>query len=62
MAGVSAELMAQLESMGFPATRCKKALHATGNTNADAATQWLFDHIDDPDIDLEEDGENRMDR
>jgi ubiquitin carboxyl-terminal hydrolase 5/13 len=41
----------QLESMGFPANRCHKALHATGNLDANAAMEWLFTHMEDPDID-----------
>lgn len=41
----------QLESMGFPPNRCLKALHATGNSDADSAMTWLFAHMDDPDID-----------
>jgi ubiquitin carboxyl-terminal hydrolase 5/13 len=43
--------MAQLEAMGFPKPRCEKALYNTGNTDADAAMNWLFGHMDDPDID-----------
>ncbi|KLO19657.1 ubiquitinyl hydrolase [Schizopora paradoxa] len=43
--------MAQLEGMGFPTVRCQKALLATGNDNAEAAMEWLFAHMDDPDID-----------
>lgn len=43
--------MAQLEGMGFPRNRCERALHATGNSDADAAMEWLFSHMDDPDID-----------
>lgn len=41
----------QLEAMGFPRVRCEKALHATGNEDAEAAMNWLFSHMDDPDID-----------
>lgn len=41
----------QLEAMGFPRNRCERALHATGNTDADAAMNWLFAHMEDPDID-----------
>ncbi|KAI4138616.1 MAG: hypothetical protein L6R39_006697 [Caloplaca ligustica] len=41
----------QLEVMGFPRVRCEKALHATGNGGADEAMNWLFAHMDDPDID-----------
>ncbi|KAJ7217214.1 hypothetical protein GGX14DRAFT_602632 [Mycena pura] len=43
--------MAQLEAMGFPMVRCQKALLATGNASAEAAMEWLFAHMDDPDID-----------
>ncbi|KZT68491.1 ubiquitinyl hydrolase [Daedalea quercina L-15889] len=43
--------MAQLEGMGFPTVRCQKALLATGNGDAEAAMEWLFQHMDDPDID-----------
>ena len=38
--------------MGFPITRCEKALHATGNQDSEAAMNWLFAHMDDPDIDI----------
>ncbi|KAL8968619.1 MAG: hypothetical protein Q9183_002377 [Haloplaca sp. 2 TL-2023] len=41
----------QLEAMGFPRVRCEKALHATGNSDAEAAMNWLFSHMEDPDID-----------
>ncbi|KAI0935508.1 hypothetical protein AcW1_000029 [Taiwanofungus camphoratus] len=43
--------MAQLEAMGFPIVRCQKALLATGNNDAEAAMEWLFAHMEDPDID-----------
>lgn len=43
--------LAQLEGMGFPQVRCEKALHATGNSDASAAMEWLFAHMEDPDID-----------
>lgn len=45
------EAMGQLEAMGFPAVRCQKALLATGNSDPQAAMEWLFQHMDDPDID-----------
>jgi ubiquitin carboxyl-terminal hydrolase 5/13 len=45
------EAVQQLEGMGFPRNRCEKALHATGNADADTAMEWLFAHMDDPDID-----------
>ncbi|TPX10328.1 uncharacterized protein E0L32_008733 [Thyridium curvatum] len=47
----NAEALAQLEAMGFPQVRCEKALHATGNSDANAAMEWLFQHMEDPDID-----------
>ena len=47
----NAEAVAQLEGMGFPRVRCEKALHATGNSDANSAMEWLFGHMDDPDID-----------
>ncbi|KDR73244.1 hypothetical protein GALMADRAFT_100868 [Galerina marginata CBS 339.88] len=43
--------MAQLEGMGFPTVRCQKALLATGNSDPEAAMEWLFAHMEDPDID-----------
>lgn len=43
--------LATLEAMGFPTVRCEKALHATSNSDANAAMEWLFGHMDDPDID-----------
>jgi ubiquitin carboxyl-terminal hydrolase 5/13 len=46
------EAYGQLQEMGFPANRAEKALRVTGNGNADVAMQWLFDHMEDPDIDL----------
>lgn len=46
-----ATALAQLEGMGFPQNRCEKALHATGNSDANAAMEWLFGHMEDPDID-----------
>ena len=44
--------LSQLEGMGFPRVRCEKALHATGNIDADNAMNWLFSHMEDPDIDV----------
>lgn len=46
-----ATAVAQLEGMGFPRNRCERALHATGNSDANAAMEWLFGHMDDPDVD-----------
>lgn len=41
----------QLLGMGFPRARCEKSLYMTGNTDAEAAMNWLFAHMDDDDID-----------
>ncbi|RMD43415.1 hypothetical protein DV735_g1761, partial [Chaetothyriales sp. CBS 134920] len=38
---------AQLQEMGFPPDRCAKALRLTGNSDVEAAMQWLFTHMDD---------------
>lgn len=43
--------LGMLEAMGFPRVRCEKALHATGNVDVEAASNWLFAHMEDPDID-----------
>ncbi|KAK9554067.1 ubiquitin C-terminal hydrolase Ubp14 [Aspergillus fumigatus] len=45
-------ILNQLLAMGFPKIRCEKALHATGNSDTEAAMNWLFSHMDDPDIDI----------
>ncbi|KAF6752096.1 hypothetical protein DFP72DRAFT_1171915 [Ephemerocybe angulata] len=37
--------------MGFPLVWCQKALMATGNADAEAAMGWLFEHMEDADID-----------
>jgi ubiquitin carboxyl-terminal hydrolase 5/13 len=42
----------QLMSMGFGEVRCTKALLATGNQGSEIAMNWLFEHMDDPGIDL----------
>ena len=34
--------------MGFPQIRCQKALLATGNSDPEAAMEWLFAHMEDP--------------
>jgi ubiquitin carboxyl-terminal hydrolase 5/13 len=40
--------LSQLEEMGFPLVRCQKALLATGNSDPEAAMEWLFAHMEDP--------------
>ncbi|KAJ2321236.1 ubiquitin C-terminal hydrolase Ubp14, partial [Coemansia sp. RSA 2681] len=51
---VDEEVVAQLESMGFPRVRCVKAVAKTGNCGAEAAMTWIFEHMDDADIDVPE--------
>ncbi|KAI9888734.1 MAG: hypothetical protein M1814_006466 [Vezdaea aestivalis] len=46
-----ATALASLEAMGFLRPRSERALHATGNSDAEAAMNWLFAHMEDPDID-----------
>lgn len=45
------EALGLLEGMGFPRNRCLRGLHATGNSDGNAAMEWLFSHMDDADID-----------
>lgn len=47
----NAAALDMLLGMGFPETRAKNGLYATGNTDADAALNWLLAHLDDADID-----------
>lgn len=47
-------VLASLEQMGFPRVRCEKALKKTGNSDMEAATNWLIEHMEDPDIDVSE--------
>jgi ubiquitin carboxyl-terminal hydrolase 5/13 len=44
--------MSMLEGMGFSRVRAEKALHATGNQDPKAAMNWVFAHMDEPDIDI----------
>lgn len=39
--------MSTLQGMGFSELRSQKALLATGNSDAEAAMEWLFVHIED---------------
>ncbi|KAJ1564592.1 hypothetical protein HK405_014473, partial [Cladochytrium tenue] len=41
----------QLMAMGFSRNRCIRALLATGNSGPDSAMNWIFEHMDDADID-----------
>ncbi|KAI8379979.1 hypothetical protein EDC96DRAFT_492531 [Choanephora cucurbitarum] len=41
----------QLQAMGFSENRCKRALLNTGHQGAEVAMSWMFEHMEDPDID-----------
>lgn len=43
-------LLAQLTSMGFDLNGCKRALLATGNNSAEAAMNWVLEHMGDADF------------
>lgn len=45
------QALEMLMGMGFSRNRCERALHATGNGDAEVAMQWLFEHMEDADID-----------
>ncbi|KAJ4894149.1 Ubiquitin carboxyl-terminal hydrolase 14 [Raphanus sativus] len=45
------EIVTQLVSMGFNQLHCQKAAINTSNAGVEEATNWLFSHMDDPDID-----------
>ncbi|BGP13867.1 hypothetical protein JCM10213_002505 [Rhodosporidiobolus nylandii] len=47
----NADALGQLTMMGFPEVRAKRGLLATGNGDAEAAMNWLLEHMEDPDID-----------
>lgn len=44
-------LLEQLVSMGFSVEGCKRALINTGNSDVEAAMNWVFEHQSDPDFD-----------
>lgn len=46
----NSEVVAQLSSMGFSEVAAGKAALATGNSDPEAAMNWLLEHMEDPDI------------
>jgi uncharacterized UBP type Zn finger protein len=44
-------LLQQLVDMGFSTEGCKRALINTGNSDIEAAMNWVFEHQSDPDFD-----------
>jgi ubiquitin carboxyl-terminal hydrolase 5/13 len=45
-----AAIVAQLVSMGFSENGCKRAALAVNNSDAEAAMNWVFAHMEDPDF------------
>jgi hypothetical protein len=43
--------LSALEEFGIPIILAEKALYATGNSDPDVAVDWIFAHMEDPDID-----------
>ena len=48
-----------MTAMGFPEKKCIKALKNC-DMNVERATDWLFSHMDDPDSEIEADGDSVM--
>ncbi|UJR35555.1 hypothetical protein I4U23_028308 [Adineta vaga] len=48
---VNEVLLQQLVDMGFSTEGCKRALINTGNSDIEAAMNWVFEHQTDPDFD-----------
>ncbi|KAJ6390038.1 hypothetical protein OIU77_024292 [Salix suchowensis] len=44
-------LLEELEEMGFPRIQAAKALHFSGNTDIEAAINWIIDHENEPNVD-----------
>ena len=47
---VDAGMAAQMECMGFSTHAIARALLAVGNAGVEQATAWLFEHLEDSDI------------
>lgn len=43
-------LVMQLVDMGFPMEACRKAVYHTKNSGIEAASNWVMEHMDDPDF------------
>ncbi|KAG4066703.1 hypothetical protein HA402_007339 [Bradysia odoriphaga] len=44
------DVYSKLMDMGFPPNACQKALFFTKNSGLESATQWVMEHITDPDF------------
>lgn len=47
---INQDIVQQLSSMGFSQAACERATLAVQNSNVEDATNWLFAHMDDADI------------
>ncbi|KAJ9077576.1 ubiquitin C-terminal hydrolase Ubp14 [Entomophthora muscae] len=47
---INQDLVNQMMSMGLSQAQCQRALRATGGSDVDAAVSWVFEHMDDPDV------------
>jgi ubiquitin carboxyl-terminal hydrolase 5/13 len=47
-AGANEAFVIQIMEMGFSDTQARNALKATGNNSVEAASNWIFEHLDDP--------------
>lgn len=43
-------LLSQLSEMGFPIDGCKRALYNTNNGDIETTTNWIMEHMADPDF------------
>ena len=44
---VDDRLVQQLVEMGFPLEGCRKGVYHTGNSNIEAAMNWVMEHMND---------------
>ncbi|TPP59242.1 Ubiquitinyl hydrolase 1 [Fasciola gigantica] len=44
------EIFSELMSMGFSSPACHRACMESGNTSLEAATNWIMEHMDDPNL------------
>jgi uncharacterized UBP type Zn finger protein len=50
-AEVPADMLKEMEEMGFGSNRCTRALHFTQCASIEAAINWLMEHEGDADLD-----------
>ena len=46
-------IVSSLADMGFPLPACKRAATITNGQGIEAATQWIMEHMDDPDFNVD---------